>query len=134
VYSTPAEQQPEAESSGGYQQSIKKVENEFVSAYQSLEAKHVEMTQKHSEEYAKIFHLQTKELVKHHQKLSILKDQFPQNARIATAKIFSDPSSTSPAPSKPPAEHPMIELKKLQKKIQEVRAELQKLVDQEYRL
>jgi hypothetical protein len=28
----------------------------------------------------------------------------------------------------------MIELKKLQKKIQEVRAELQKLVDQEYRL
>ena len=139
-----------------YRNNARAIEDSVVSSYQELEREHVALNQKQSQDYGEIFHLETQEVVKFHQKLEAVKNQLSTGvlAKAVDQKLFPSPlippsgypaqqhqvqqggPGTEAAAGQTQAasqkrEHPMIELKKLQVNVRELRKLLQSEVDAE---
>jgi hypothetical protein len=132
-----------------YRNNVRASEESVIAAYQELERAQVKMNQQQSEDYGKMFHTETQELVKYVQKMDSIKYQLsePILAKANAANCFASsivPASQPPgaagappavgaaaaaAASAPQKRHPVLELKDLQFKVRDLRAILQKEVD-----
>ena len=156
VVSTPAAQsKPETvvvkkivshdESLEHYRKNVRANEQSVTAAYQELERAQVTLNQQQSEDYGRMFHTETQELVKYVQKMDSIKYQLsePILAKANAANCFSNsiipaagqPSAAGAPPpagapsSAPQKRHPVLELKDLQFKVRDLRALLQKEVE-----
>jgi hypothetical protein len=133
----------EAESLAHFKNIVRAEEDSVTSAYQELERAQVKMNQDQSEEYGRMFHAETEEYVKYVHKLDSLKYELSEkvleeaNTLHCFPKSIVPTSGQPPAPAAPPAggaapaqkQHPVIELKELQRKVRDLRIILQSAVD-----